>query len=265
MISYAIKNGDPTNRRTKVGRCIYCGDIPVGEEHIIPEALGGTLVLDTASCRACETDINAFERNILTTVLYVPRIAMKLRRKRRKRLTPDKVRVPAKIRGKEIFVELPISEMPAMFFLVQMTGPDLLLGRQADQRGPIISGAWVCPVQPHGYRLPGVSGLQSVASPVMDTHHFCRFLAKIAHGFAVHCLGLDGFEPMLQAYIRNGGVGWDKVGGTPTITPKTDNLHELSLAYWPIGNETLVVVTIRLFASLGAPSYLVVVGKAKPR
>ena len=39
-----------------VGRCIYCGagDCALGDEHIIPQALGGNMILPAASCHDCE-------------------------------------------------------------------------------------------------------------------------------------------------------------------------------------------------------------------
>src|SRR5258705_11293662 len=45
-----------------VGHCIYCGatkytqqaDRPLGQEHIIAEGMGGTLILPEASCKECE-------------------------------------------------------------------------------------------------------------------------------------------------------------------------------------------------------------------
>lgn len=50
-------------RYAPVGRCIYCGGTSyseahpgrrLGDEHIIPLQLRGTLVLPEASCKACE-------------------------------------------------------------------------------------------------------------------------------------------------------------------------------------------------------------------
>ena len=75
MTPYFMKSGDPTDRRITVGQCIYCGSEPIGEEHIIPQGVGGTLVLGKASCGDCEETINRFEANVLNTVLYVPRVA----------------------------------------------------------------------------------------------------------------------------------------------------------------------------------------------
>src|SRR4051794_27690090 len=48
-----------------VGRCIYCdaqlGDAVLTTEHIIPESLGGMLVLPEASCTDCQKFTSAFE------------------------------------------------------------------------------------------------------------------------------------------------------------------------------------------------------------
>jgi hypothetical protein len=44
-----------------VGRCIYCfsSDCDLGDEHIIPQALGGNIILQRACCPACEKIIGA--------------------------------------------------------------------------------------------------------------------------------------------------------------------------------------------------------------
>ena len=50
-----------------VWRCIYCGAAPtrkgaLGKEHIIPQGLGGTLILPRASCRSCEDITKRIEK-----------------------------------------------------------------------------------------------------------------------------------------------------------------------------------------------------------
>ena len=44
-----------------VGRCIYCfaSNCNLGDEHIIPQALGGNIILHGASCSACDKIIGA--------------------------------------------------------------------------------------------------------------------------------------------------------------------------------------------------------------
>ena len=58
----------PTERNEygPVGFCIYCktlgsDDNPVTDEHIIPEGMGGPMVLRDASCQDCARVISAAE------------------------------------------------------------------------------------------------------------------------------------------------------------------------------------------------------------
>ena len=64
----------PEHLYPPVGRCIYCGATSpspgterFGDEHIIPLAFGGNLVLREAACKECEKIIN---REIETPVLF---------------------------------------------------------------------------------------------------------------------------------------------------------------------------------------------------
>ena len=64
-------------RYAPVGQCIYCGivDVPPGmkrfhDEHIVPLALNGTLILPEASCRQCERVINKEIENRLLSEEY---------------------------------------------------------------------------------------------------------------------------------------------------------------------------------------------------
>lgn len=57
-------------RYPPVGQCIYCGRMPpevaLEEEHIIPLAINGGLILPDASCRRCADAINTdFEQDFL--------------------------------------------------------------------------------------------------------------------------------------------------------------------------------------------------------
>jgi hypothetical protein len=59
------------------------------------------------------------------------------------------------------------------------------------------------------------------ASPAIDTAAFCHLLAKIAHGFAVLELGIEGFTPLLSEIILKDYGGdnslslYDLLGGDP--------------------------------------------------
>lgn len=264
METYSIKNGDPTDRAVSIGQCIYCGESAIGEEHIIPQGAGGTLVLKLASCRTCEDAIKKFEPNVLNTVLYVPRVSLAVRRKRRKRPQPDQVRVHAQVDGEDIQITLPLKDYPSFFFLPHLVPPGALIDNVP--RMGALNGAWVANLEPEeGFKLPAVKGIKSISSPVLDTHAFSRFLAKVAHGYAVYCLGADGFKPLLTDFILGGAdeTGGLYVGGSLVQpTNKPESLHELSCDWWDLNGKKVVVVTIRLFACLGSPSYLVITGAA---
>jgi HNH endonuclease len=51
------------------GRCIYCAtkDVPLTDEHIIPESLGGDLIIEKASCDECQKQTHAFEGHACDT------------------------------------------------------------------------------------------------------------------------------------------------------------------------------------------------------
>jgi hypothetical protein len=267
IATFSSNNHDPAVR-IPIGRCVYCGstryrekdDRRLGDEHVIPEGLGGNLILEQAACESCEREVNLFEQPILKSVLYAPRVHLGIRRKKRKR-GEETIRVDATVGGKEVKIDLPIKRLPLMLFFVTMDSPGLLIGRPANL--PSMNGAWVKAFNDGGPRIP--AGLQGMASPALDTHKFMQFLAKIAHCFAVSVLG-DEFKPLLPDIIRSdpapppnfeliGGIG-NRHQGDPT-----PNLHELELGWQACGGVEYAIVKIRMFSNLGAPIYRVVTGR----
>jgi hypothetical protein len=122
-------------------------------------------------------------------------------------------------------------------------------------------GAWVAHLTA-GSLVP--LGFEAFSSPILDTFKFCQFLAKIAHCFAFDVLG-DGFAPKLLDLITTEArsARYDLVGGMPSDTTPSDNLHELELNWHQFNGIDYALVKIRLFANLGAPTYVVVAGTAK--
>lgn len=252
--------------RIPVGRCVYCGsenyrskdDRRLGDEHVIPESLGGNLILDQAACESCERRVNLFEQAILKTVLYAPRVFMGIRRKKRKR-GAEHITVSAKVNGNDVKITLPVARMPAMLFFVTMGSPGLLIGRPPDIGA--MDGAWVKPFFENGPRVP--AGLESMASPILDTFKFMQFLAKIAHCYAVGALG-STFTPLLPELILSDPKppNYSLIGGNgnSAAEPPTGNLHELSLNWQSYEGVEYAMVSIRMFANLGAPTYRVIAG-----
>jgi hypothetical protein len=91
-----------------------------------------------------------------------------------------------------------------------------------------------------------------------------RLIGKIAHAFAVAELGRNFFTPVLLNLIRGDQPMFADhfVGSGMVNDPPIPHLHELSFAP-PIdqGNSELIVVRVRLFASLDMPTHYAVVGE----
>jgi hypothetical protein len=264
--TFEIKNHDPAARRPSKGRCIYCGerhyreanDRKLGDEHVIAEALGGNLIIEEAACQQCERRINDFEQSILKTILYAPRVHLGIRRKRRKR-GHDTIKVQGKVAGKDVEIFLPIKNIPVLLFLLRLGPPGILNNRPADVAE--MEGAWIAHLT-SGPPVP--AGFEAFASPILDTYKFCQFLAKIAHCFAVDMLG-DEFRPMLLDVIKEKAraTRYDLIGGMRNDAV-SENLHELTLSRYVGNGVDYALVSIRLFANLGAPTYLVVAGSIPP-
>jgi len=93
-------------------------------------------------------------------------------------------------------------------------------------------------------------------------HSFPRLIAKIAYTFAIADIGIDGIEttyvlPAIMGQSDDTGR-WVGCDGTEYITDP-GVLHGVTQAI--VNNE--VIVRVRLFASYGAPEYVVVVGRVR--
>lgn len=257
------------------GRCIYCGGPeytpgtgePLHEEHVVAEGMGARLVLPGASCRQCEEVINIFESGVLHNTFWAARRALKIRGKRRKRKEEKLYPVTVSINGADVVLKTPLEVHPTVLFIATMDPPRLLVDE--DDQGSGVSGVW------HALLVPietiSSFGFGTFNSPFIDTVHFCQFLAKTAHAFAVAELGLDGFNPLLTNSIRSRfdqPLDWpdryDYVGGDPRDFAPCDALHQLGWGFVSRDGRDFLVVLLRLFAYLGAPVFQVVVGDFTP-
>jgi hypothetical protein len=270
--SYEI-NPDKLGRRyAPVGCCIYCGALeyapdashPLSDEHIIAEGLGGTLVLPEASCESCGKATTKIEGAVLRTVLWTPRAHLGIRGKRRERPKEPRFPLTAIVEGQEVKVELPIQEYPTALHLLGFGLPRML---DATRTGPQEAYVWLKAL--NFADSPLFQAGVSFHGPIIDRVRFAQLLAKTAHAFAVAELGTSGFAPLLpEAILKNpdlwGASGLEEmealIGGLPD-QPPSDVLHEIGWNTIEAGGKRYAVVVLRLFANLGAPVYLIVVGE----
>lgn len=218
-----------------VGRCIYCrvetyapnSTQRLGDEHIIAEALNGKLVLQEASCRKCEQNINRWETALFRGVMLGCRTHLELKTssKRPEKLPLFDPREENKKKGKERKVDISIEDYPISLQLVVFQTPRLF-----DPSPCFIRDAdWVYWFRPVDWDiLLRKYDLQKFATSSLDTFALCRTLAKTAHAFTVANLGLEGFIPALPHFIMG---DYDQlclyyVGGKRDFDKPSSELHE---------------------------------------
>ena len=90
-----------------VGRCVYCDSTSdLSDEHVVPLGLGGTWILEDASCAHCRDTTSKVELRVLREHFLALRTVaeMPTRRKRERRaLLPQKLIV----HGRETSFDLP--------------------------------------------------------------------------------------------------------------------------------------------------------------
>lgn len=249
------------------GRCIFCLDdkCTLTKEHIVPAALNGTWVIQKATCRKCQ-DRHTYERDTLKIDLLVPRVLLSLHGRQRDNKKPLELPLVTLVnhtyRGANLKLRLEPSEYPPIFFVPHFPPAGLLVG---EVRGSDITQMGVAAVN-----LSGL--LKRNARPRWDVDlcQTCisgalpKTVAKIAYCFAVSELGLDGFDgDAMRDFLsgRRDDIYTFVGGGKEEASLPRKYLHELQLRQQGPFQTALV----GLFASCGAPTYEVVVGRVKGR
>lgn len=265
-----------------IGRCIYGTDHEPAdsEEHIIPFALHGRMVLPDASCPACREATGAFAegpvlRDNFGALLHRMRSAFPPRRgagRLQKIINgpnkPIRVLFPLGESGWQKGF-LPAREIPRRVLLPDFSAPGILKGTSGKQISEF--GAWISHAlkdhQQFEARYPGTKFEQRLAIDL-----YARMVAKIAHSFAyaeIETADLETYELFLPAIILGANKAWPQyVGGTygpnrKSIPAASQWLHDVSLEEAASPEFEVLVARVRLFAGLGAPTSIAVVGRRK--
>ncbi|MGV2977237.1 hypothetical protein AB1P65_17420 [Roseibium alexandrii] len=253
------------------GECIYCGSTSyapnssraLGEEHIIAAGLGGNLVLPGACCSICEGRTGSSEQKVLRGVFAAARKQLGLKPSRKRRPEQKQFPCTTTIDGNEVTIDLPIRTHPGLIALPVYMPPNIFAA--IPEGASTMCGLWSRAVNFNPTALTS-AGLTNVKGE-LDTLPFIQMLAKTAHSFLVAEFGLKRFQPKVRDFAitkferdENPTEIFEFIGGSADIEPPTDNTHEIG--WYPYGFDTLLylVVRIRLFAKLGAPTYHVVAG-----
>jgi len=253
--------------------CIYCGansyisagtpaENPLHREHIIPDALGGDIILPQASCHECEGR-TSFENTIIVQMFDAVRRNLAIRTKKgnfRKAHFPVTVSHDAR----EVCVRLHIGDHPTILVLPILIAPRNLVN--AEPGSPCLHSLYLCNLNVSDSTLERLR-LQNINTPNVDMFLFCQLLAKIAHAYASAELGPGSFASLHKSLIEKrlakneaSNECFDFIGGNIQNEGPSRQLHELGLGYIRKDSTTYVGVRIRLFAKFNSPSYYVLAG-----
>jgi hypothetical protein len=231
-----------------------------GDEHIIPLALGGNLILPESSCKVCERIIN---REIETPVLSQEWGYLRAKREFPTR-NKNKRKTHATLhRHDGSPMRVPVGDYPSPVPLYKFGEPRILTGL------PLGTDhlRWTMDVlgdhdgeQEMRRKYPEWNGHHTLKA---QPHPFARLLAKISYGYVVAEWGLDGFDPLgLDIILGRSDDYFYTVGGTwdvPPPIPGGDHITNITLQVLSPQRMRLAV-EVRLFSKIAMPAYLVVVG-----
>ena len=259
-----------------VGCCIYCGATEwsaqqsrkLGDEHIIPEGIGGRLVLPEASCKACEAITSAVELEWLRGAYHTARVQKGLGKKKAR--PPRFLKLQVVRGGKTTWESVPLEKYPAMIVTLCFDKPEIL--SDCSPVAKVLSGGVAVGVLPTFGKLlkpfldqgavTFVPPRASATSTILG-----RMLAKIAHSYAAAELGINKFSPFLKGIILGTDICHIPyfVGGTKDAPPTIDDVYKIRLTTMEsCEGRSYLVCIIRLLSDVkGMPEYWVVVGETR--
>jgi hypothetical protein len=263
-------------------KCIYCGSLTysekeksrnLGNEHIIPESLGGRFILPEASCAKCEGITSSFEGAAARTIFGPVRIHLNLPTKRPKD-RPKTLPVLAYFGSEEEpkSVEIPVPHHPLAVAMVCMARPLFFRKSTGDEGDRRVTAVFLNGKSECDRRMRVIAEKLGARRIEMEgsigAYELRLILAKIAHSLTCAIMPKDTFHPFLPELIRRKDHEALAmfVGGSPEPRNTTrDTIHVHDPYLIQKGNNLYAAVEIRLFASLGLPSYTAVVGRLYER
>jgi hypothetical protein len=238
---------------------------------IVPLGLGGNLLFERASCKACAKITGKVEQACLRTMFAPLRVRMGFPTRRPKEQKREEPLFVITLDGRTESKSITLLEHPAAICLMRIEPPRLLFGLPT-LRDKFNGDLWWTVLQDDATEKIKQHGGKGLRIASFNPALFARMLAKIAHAFAVAEQGFDKITPLLPEIIRGETDNFaDLIGGDMLVPPAVDALHRLHLEVgWKEGVDyttrglpgdiQFLVVHVRLFALLGTPQYHVVVG-----
>ena len=271
----------PVRRLPSPGKCIYCRThgVELTDEHVVPYAIGmNVTILEKSCCMACQRTIQPYEQKVLRSQLGAFRAMVEAPTRRKKDrptsvtlpfMSTDAVGRPLRDLGTRQF---PLKEAPLILNLWR-SPPPRILGLPIDPAS--------AEGRPWGFVEREVANkiIESVSRETgsphvgmilgqVDRKAYLRTIAKTAHAYAAAELGVESFEPFLTDLVLNRS---DDLGqlvgdleGISSIEGRSEHSFKIALGEIPENANAgpgLVMVAMQLWAELGTPQHVVVVGR----
>ena len=259
-------------KHAEIGHCIYCGSGSgsITDEHIIPFALlpkGGDWSLPRASCGPCAIITSAFEGRCISAMFDKLRVHLNLKQRKRtgrkKRTPADIIPVKAAINDDgSVFetISVRIADFPMVGLGIRWPLPGILRGEAPSE---LLVGEQVTREREGDIKKFARPG-RGMHIGKLTPHDLALMLAKIAHAYAVAKVGEAAFKPFLPDLIRGKYNKYAYLIGGDALSPLEEQptvVHHVHPGEVTVNGVTYLVVSIRLFAFMGLPRYLVVVGE----
>ena len=257
-------------RAEPVGSCIYCGAVnELGDEHIVPYALGGRYELPESSCSRCAAITSAFERKVLRGFMLDARTTGGFPTRRPKK-RPRSFPLDIERNGTFQTLELDPDNHPGFLLLPLLAPPSVLVGRESGT-GVTIIGIETIRFGKDPAEFAHEMGATSIRGSVdLDATSFSRLLAKIGYSYAIAAVGLLPRDeiPILPLILGDADDASLWLGSAlfQLSVESKKPTHAMSLVQRPDPRDNrkkLLIARIKLFAPSGATGYEVVVHQPK--
>lgn len=257
----------PIKRYPPVGFCIYCGSShgKLADEHIIPEALGGTTILPKSSCKDCEKITTKFECKVARFMYGNFRIKLDYpskRKKQKKRPTELPVHVVDNKKTRQE-IHVPISDYPLTYLTAELPPPGLLLGIAPSDRSPEIKFNIKGDAASVNHTFDALSVDHLIIEHGFDWAAFFKQLAKIGHCSTFHFARGMGYESLLPDIIlgKSDHLSYYVGGISQDSESEVMSANEVNIYMQEINSEIYLVARIQLLGKGTIPAYEVVTGR----
>jgi hypothetical protein len=240
--------------------CLATG-VPLSEEHLIPQSLGGRLTLRDAVCDPCRVSTGRLEQATLAREFIVPKTLLALKRKRARGAGPralPAISITPLLAHDDVEATILARPTSADFprrFSLPVFEPAGLLAGVARATSPLPTRFVDCHLRIGNPRRDTTAH----AVPLVEAFAFGYSIAKWAYGIAVAERGLDGFDgdPLRRLLADRSGAVFDFVGNPAHAqAPDPRSLHSHSLQE----REGWLTVLLNVLGSAGMSPYEVLVG-----